>query len=260
MSSLSKRLPTFFLSHGGGPWSYMTGEMRELHSELEVSLKSLRGKLPADPKAILVISGHWEEQKFTISSSPKPPMIYDYSGFPPETYRVQYSAPGSPELAGRVQSLIQVGGQVGGMTARLSVAFPEARIPVVQVSIREDYDPETHLALGRALAPLRDEGVLIVGSGLSYHNLRRFDERARTASAEFDQWLRTTLLESEPAERTKQLRSWAGAPSARAAHPREDHLIPLMAAVGAAEGEKASLFYHEDDFFGGISVSSFQFG
>ena len=147
-----------------------------------------------------------------------------------------------------------------GVFAPLAVAYPAADVPVVQLSIRSDYDPQAHLNAGRALAPLRDEGVLILASGLSYHNLRQFDERARVPSREFDEWLTAALCGAKSEERNRLLRDWQRAPSARAAHPREDHLIPLMVAAGAAEQEACVRVYHEDAFFGGITVSSFRFG
>ena len=137
--------------------------------------------------------------------------------------------------------------------------YPEAQVPVLQLSMKKGYDPAAHLAAGRALAPLRDEGILIVGSGLSYHNLRAFGPQARQPSADFDAWLQDALVSASPAERAERLLTWEGAPAARMAHPREDHLIPLMVAVGAAENERGRCVYHEDSFFGGISVSSFMF-
>src|SRR5262249_33470291 len=138
---------------------------------------------------------------------------------------------------------------------------PEAEIPVIQVAIRADYDPESHLRLGRALAPLRDEGVLIVGSGSSYHNLRHFFDRSRRQeSVQFDSWLRDTLVENPPDTRSARLVEWDRAPSARVAHPQEDHLIPLHVAVGAAEQEPGQLIYHEQDFLGAIALSSYRFG
>lgn len=264
------RLPTFFISHGGGPWPWLEGSMREAMKNLRRSLEALPKELPEKPKAILMISGHWEEEGFAIMSSPNPGMLYDYGGFPAYTYQIKYPAPGSPELAARVHDLLSkagidsqldpVRGFDHGMFSPMAVSYPDADMPVVQLSIRNDYDPVAHLNLGRALAPLRDEGILIIGSGLSYHNLRSFDARAEKPSREFDAWLSETLVENSPEERKQRLLEWERAPSARLAHPQEDHLIPLMVAVGAAEEDSAIRFYHEDDFFGGISVSSFRFG
>src|SRR5512139_3286837 len=170
-----ERLPTYFLSHGGGPWPYLNGPFREHYRQLEASLKETARELGGKPRAILVVSGHWEAAEFTVMANPHPGMIYDYSGFPEHTYAVQYSAPGSPELAGRVQGLLAAAGIAArldetrgfdhGCFAPLAVMYPDADVPVVQLSLKAGYDPQAHLAAGRSLAPLRDEGVLILGSG-----------------------------------------------------------------------------------------------
>jgi aromatic ring-opening dioxygenase catalytic subunit (LigB family) len=219
---------------------------------------------------VLMISGHWEERQFSLMAAEKPPMVYDYGGFPPHTYSISYPAPGAPALAAQVKALIETAGLPSALDAQrgfdhgafttLFPMYPEADVPVVQLSMLQGYDPAVHLALGRALAPLRDEDVLIVGSGLSYHNLRAFGPAAKAASSRFDAWLQQTLLQATPAERSALLLHWSEAPAARQAHPREDHLIPLMVAVGAAEGEAGSLIYHEADFMGGVTASSFRFG
>ena len=265
----STRLPTYFISHGGGPWPYMEDRRRALHI-LEDSLKDIPRQIGVVPKAVLVISGHWEAPQFSVMASPHPPMVYDYYGFPEHTYHVKYSAPGSPEVAARVRDLIVAAGMKAqldpeqgfdhGTFTPLVVMYPEADVPVVQLSLKAGYDPAEHLALGRALAPLRDEGVLIVGSGLSYHNLRQFGPGARQVSKMFDDWLQKTLVGSEPRERVKRLLDWEHAPAARQAHPQEDHLVPLMVAVGAAEDEQAAVVYHEENLFGGVTASSFRFG
>ena len=264
-----KRLPTYFISHGGGPWPYMPALRRALH-QLEVSLVDIVRQIGGAPKAVLVISGHWEERSFTVSSGERPGMIYDYSGFPPETYDVVYPAPGSPALAQRVVELaaergIQVASDAQrgfdhGTFTPLAVMFPAADVPIVQVSLKQGYDPAEHWALGEALAPLRDEGVLILGSGLSYHNLRQFGPGAAAPSASFDAWLQNTLVGGEIAARRQSMMHWDQAPAARQAHPREDHLVPLMAALGAAQQERGVTVYHEDNLFGGVTASSFRFG
>jgi aromatic ring-opening dioxygenase catalytic subunit (LigB family) len=262
------RLPTYFISHGGGPWPYM--DFRKKLHVLEASLKDIPRQIAAIPKALLVISGHWEADEFTVMASPHPPMVYDYSGFPEHTYHVKYSAPGLPQLAQRVQTLIVAAGMPARLDAQqgfdhgtftpLVIMYPEANVPVVQLSLKSGYDPAVHLSVGRALAPLRDEGVLIIGSGLSYHNLRQFGPGARQVSKTFDDWLQQTLVESTPRERETRLLAWSAAPAARQAHPREDHLIPLMVAVGAAESEIATVVYHEENLLGGVTASSFRFG
>jgi aromatic ring-opening dioxygenase catalytic subunit (LigB family) len=267
---MSSPLPTYFVSHGGGPWPYMKEQYGSTYDQLEASLVDIKRQIGVRPKAVLVITSHWEERDFMVSSGTAPVMIYDYGGFPAHTYQVQYKAPGSPELAQRVAGLIEASGHKAsldptrgfdhGTFSMLYPIYPEADVPVVQLSIKHGYDPLTHLEIGRALAPLRNEGVLIIGSGLSFHNLRQFGPSGRVASHEFDEWLQRTLLELAPAEREAALLRWSEAPSARMAHPREDHLLPLMVAVGAAENEAASCVYHEDAFFGSLAVSSFRFG
>jgi aromatic ring-opening dioxygenase catalytic subunit (LigB family) len=269
---MSARLPTFYLSHGGGPWPYMNAAARRPYARLEESLRELPRQLPRKPEAILIVSGHWEEREFAVMAGAAPPMVYDYGGFPEELYHIRYPAPGSPRLAQRAQSLIQQAdlparldaerGFDHGTYSLLAVTHPQADIPVVQVSLRADYDPAAHLRLGRALAPLRDEGVLIVGSGSSYHNLRRFfgPRVRREDAAQFDTWLRQTLVESAPAGRSERLLEWERAPAAREAHPQEDHLMPLHVVVGAAEEEPGRLVYSQDDFLGTIALSSYRFG
>lgn len=265
---MATRLPTYFISHGGGPWPWLPDRRQAMHS-LEVSLANMPKEIGVVPKAILMISGHWEENDFAVMSSPAPGMIYDYGGFPAFTYQIKYTAPGAPAVAARVHELLKAAGLPThldatrgfdhGVFAPMEIMYPQADVPLLQVAIHHSYDPEAHLALGRALAPLRDEGVLIVGSGLSYHNLRLFGPAGKLPSAEFDKWL-DGALNSEPQTRTALLKSWEEAPSARVCHPQEDHLIPLMAAVGAAENEKATRVYHDENVVGGITASSYRFG
>ena len=262
-------LPTYFLSHGGGPWPYIK-EMAQVFAPLAASLRALPAALPEPPRALLVVTAHWEGREFLFSSGDKPGMIYDYSGFPPHTYQITYGAPGEPELARRARSLLTNAGIEAslddsrgydhGTFVPLAVMYPKADVPVVQMSILKNYVPHIHIAAGRALAPLRREGVLILGSGLTYHNLGRFGARAQPESKAFDTWLDATLSISDVNTRMEKLLQWSQAPGARAAHPREDHLIPLFVALGAAEGEAATQIYHEEAFMGGITVSSYRFG
>ena len=263
-------LPTYFVSHGGGPWPFMKEQNGGSYDRLESSLIDIPRQIGTQPKAVLVITAHWEAPEFTISSSASPTMIYDYGGFPAHTYQIRYPAPGSPALAQLVAGLIEGAGHKArldpergldhGTFSMLYPIYPAADVPVVQLSLKLGFDPLTHIEIGRALAPLRSEGVLILGSGLSYHNLRQFGSGGAAASHAFDGWLQQTLLQSAPAEREARLIEWEKAPSARLAHPREEHLLPLMVALGAAEHEAARCVYHEDDFFGGLAVSSFRFG
>lgn len=262
-------LPTYYLSHGGGPWPFMKEQFGGQYDRLEASLQDIPRQLGVTPKAVLVVSAHWEGAQFEVSAAAQPPMLYDYYGFPAHTYQVQYRAPGAPALAARVKALLDGAGHPArldpergfdhGTFCALYPIYPRADVPVVQLSIRRDYDPLAHVEAGRALAALRREGVLIVGSGLSYHNLRLFGPAGGAASHQFDAWLRESMALA-PAERLARLLAWQQAPAARQAHPREDHLLPLMTVLGAAEDEAASTVYHEDDFFGALAVSSFRFG
>ncbi len=262
-------LPSYFLSHGGGPWPFMMDQVGHLYGQLDAALRDMPRQLGVTPKAVLVITAHWEERDFTLSSSARPPMIYDYGGFPPHTYEVQYNAPGSPQLAAQVKQLLDAGGfpaqldaQRGfdhGTFSAMYPIYPDADVPIVQMSLKRGLDPLTHLEVGRLLAPLREQGVLIVGSGLSYHNLRAFNAQGAAASHAFDGWLRATMA-LPPRERTARLLEWEQAPAARMAHPREEHLLPLMVALGAAEYGAAAVPYHEEAFMGALAVSSFRFG
>jgi aromatic ring-opening dioxygenase catalytic subunit (LigB family) len=263
------RLPTYFISHGGGPWPWMKAEMGNTYAKLEAALADMPRQIGRKPAAVLMLSAHWEAPAFTVQATAQPGMVYDYGGFPPHTYQVHYRSPGAPAVAQRVQALLQAAGlpvavdaERGydhGMFSPMQAIYPQADVPVLQLSLKRGLDPAEHLALGRALAPLRDEDVLIVGSGLSYHNLRAFGPQAAAPSKAFDDWLWQTLGRAS-AQRSQALVDWEQAPAARIAHPREEHLIPLMVAVGAAEGEQAARVYHESDFVGGLSVSSYRFG
>jgi aromatic ring-opening dioxygenase catalytic subunit (LigB family) len=262
-------LPTYFISHGGGPWPWMK-EQAGGYAQLAASLQAMSATLPAPPKAILMVSAHWEEANFTVQATAQPGMIYDYSGFPAHTYEVQYPAPGAPDVAAQVTALLEQAGipvaqdaQRGfdhGTFSPLAVMYPQANIPVLQLSLKQGLDPEAHLAAGRALRPLRDGGILIVGSGLSYHNLRELGPRGQVPSAAFDAWLQNSVVQASPMEREDRLRAWATAPAARQAHPREEHLLPLMLAVGAAGDDSGTCVYHEATFLGAVTVSSFRFG
>ncbi len=265
------RMPVYFISHGGGPWSFMDETARAPYAMLAAELADIPRQVGRTPAAVLMISAHWEEPQFTLTAHPAPPMIYDYGGFPDYTYQIRYDAPGAPALAARARQLIDAAGLPAALDAArgfdhgaftpLKVMYPHADVPVVQLSLKQGLDPATHLALGRAIAPLRDEQVLIVGSGLSYHNLRQFfSPRGWGPSREFDAWLNDAVVGAPPAERERRLLEWEQAPAARAAHPREEHLLPLMVAAGAAGEDRAALSYHETAFLGGLTISNYFFG
>ena len=220
-----------------------------------------------------MISAHWEAPQFTVQRNPAPPLLFDYYGFPPHTYELGWPAPGSPGLAERVAERLTTAGLPCAFDTRrgfdhgvfvpLKVAFPDANIPCVQLSLRSDLDPAIHLEAGRALAPLRDEGVLIVGSGNSYHNLGVMMRAMRgqtpgVRGLEFDAWLTETVTHPHASERDRLLLEWCRAPGARDAAPREEHLIPLHVAAGAGGGDRGVKIF-EDRVLGGVE-SAFRFG
>jgi aromatic ring-opening dioxygenase catalytic subunit (LigB family) len=269
MTNPADRMPVVYIPHGGGPWPFVDtgiGAQAELDA-LAAYLRGLSAIPTSKPTALLVISAHWEAPVPTVMTSAHPPMLYDYYGFPPESYRITWPAPGHPALAARVQALL---GDAGFSTAAddqrgfdhgtfvpLKLAYPDADVPAFQLSLKQGLDPEAHLAIGRALAPLRREGVFLVGSGMSYHNLRAFGPQAAPVSEAFDAWLRGAATE-EPDERDRRLADWTSAPSARQAHPREEHLMPLMVIAGAAGADRGRRAY--DGTILGLRVSAYSYG
>jgi aromatic ring-opening dioxygenase catalytic subunit (LigB family) len=262
---MKTRMPVAFFPHGGGPWPFVDlgiGSKAELDA-LAAYLRSIHQ--PA--KALLVVSAHWEEAVPTVMTSEHPPMLYDYYGFPPEAYEITWPAPGHPALASRVRDLLGAAGfetkadpERGydhGTFVPLKLAYPDANVPVVQLSLKQGLDPREHLAMGRALAPLRDEGVYIVGSGMTYHNLRAFAPSAKPVSEAFDTWL-SAAATSAPKERDERLSEWSAAPSARLAHPREEHLLPLMVIAGAAGDDRGVRAY--DGTIRDLRLSAYHYG
>lgn len=236
--------------------------------QLAEFLRGVPDLLPAGVEQIVVVSGHHESDRVEITSTPAPDLLFDYYGFPEHTYRLRYPAPGSPELATRIGALLDGAGIANrcdehrgldhGVFVPFMLAFPDATKPIVQVSMRHDLDPRFHLAVGQALTPLRDEGVLVVGSGMSYHNMRAFgSSRAIADSERFDAWL-TAACTGPPTTRDAALSAWEAAPAARAAHPREEHLIPLMVTAGAAVGERGHRIFSGEAM--GARISAFAFG
>ncbi len=261
-----KRQPTFFLCHGGGPWPWMQGPLRQMLRNLEKGLCEVPSQLPAKPSAILVVSSHWEEKAFSFTSSPAPGMVYDYHGFPPETYRIRYASPGAPALASRAADLLRAAGCHAALSdsqgydhstySLMQPMYPQADIPVVQMSLQSSMAPGDHLRAGAALAPLRDENVLIIGSGMSIHGR---EASMATASPPFDEWLHDAVLSADGERRQQALAAWEDAPYARDVHPTADHLLPLLVAAGAAQNDPATCIYRER-LMGTVAVSSFRFG
>ena len=262
------RMPVYFLSHGGGPWPYVEG-MRQQFAKTEREFRALPERLPSKPKAVLVITGHWEADEFTVSSAGYPPMVYDYHGFPAHTYHIKYPAPGSPHLASRVKTLLSNAGFSAkedsgrgfdhGTFVPLALMYPNADVPIVMLSLKSGYNPQEHIRVGQALQPLRDEGVLIIGSGLTYHNMKGFGKEESTPIAEaFENYLNKAIEQDDAKVRNDMLAKWEAAPGARLAHPREDHLIPLMVVVGAAGNDKGRPVFI--DHVMKVPMASYEFG
>jgi len=264
------RLPTLYIPHGGGPCFFMDWTMgpADTWDQMGAWLKGLGQAVGEKPKALLIVSAHWEEEDFTVTGAADPDLIYDYYGFPPHTYALTYDAPGSPTLAADVRDLLSEAGFPSwsdetrgldhGVFVPFKLVYPEADIPVVQLSLKAGLEPGAHVDAGRALAPLRDQGVLIVGSGMSYHNMAGFMAGDAPSGADvFDRWL-TETVESDPARRADRLRHWEDAPAARDAHPREEHLIPLMVAAGAGAEDRGQCIY--SDRVMGAALSGYRFG
>jgi aromatic ring-opening dioxygenase catalytic subunit (LigB family) len=264
-------LPTFFIPHGGGPCFFMDpdgGPADPMWQPMQRHLAGLIDSLPERPKAILLVSGHWEEDRVTVHTGNGQPLLFDYYGFPEHTYRLRWDAPGSPEVAARAKELLEDAGfPVGeerergwdhGVFIPMKVAVPGADIPLVQLSLRKDLDPAAHIAIGRALAPLRDEGVLIVGSGMSFHNLRARGPQVTPVADEWDAALVDAVTDPDPVRRAARVSAWGTLPHAHFAHPREEHLLPLMVALGAG-GEGPVVADYRDHVMG-WAVSGFRFG
>lgn len=264
------KMPTWYIPHGGGPCFFMEWNPPHAWDRMADFLRNAASTLPRMPSAIVMVSAHWLEPKFSVTRAPQPSLIYDYYGFPPHTYELKYPAPGAPDLADRiVQALSAAGVPAGadaqrgfdhGMFIPLKLMFPDADIPVVQLSLHESVDPAIHLAAGRALETLREQGVLIVGSGMSFHNMRAYgNPQYGPVSDVFDEWL-TQAVQASPEARDALLTNWAQAPGARHCHPprAEEHLIPLMTVAGAA-GRDAGQKVFSDRVLE-TTLSAFAFG
>ncbi|MGA2547634.1 MAG: class III extradiol ring-cleavage dioxygenase [Rectinemataceae bacterium] len=269
----AKKLPVIYIPHGGGPWHVMKDSFGDGsgYEGLEAYLRGLGAEFKDKIESILVISAHWEEARPTLHFGKSPGMLYDYGGFPDYTYKIVWPAPGDPGLAGRAASLLASAGIVTGREEErgydhgtfvpMMLSFPEAKLPVAQLSLVKGLDPELHFEVGKALEPLREEGVLIIGSGMSYHNMRGFmsgDPRVMAVSRLFDDWLAETVAIADPEERRKRLVDWKRAPGGLECHPRSEHLVPLFVMAGAAGADHGRRDYSAELM--GVQVSSHRFG
>ncbi len=255
-------LPSIFVSHGAPTLPLDDIPARDF-------LRGLGAALPR-PKAILVASAHWETAAPAVSLATKPETIHDFTGFPRELYAISYPAPGAPDVAAKAAALldaagIATAGDAGqgldhGAWVPLMLAYPDAKIPVAQIAIQPQLGPAHHIAVGRALAPLRSEGVLIVGSGGAVHNLRALAWQGSDAiepwARDFDDWLGAKLEAGDEAALADYR---AQAPNARQAHPRDEHLIPVFLAYGAGgKGAKATRI-HSSFTMGALSMAAYSF-
>ena len=269
-ANASAKMPTWFIPHGGGPCFFMDWNPPDAWNRMGDFLRNVAATLPRTPKAIVMVSAHWLTPNFAVTSGARPELIYDYYGFPAHTYELKYPAPGAPALADQiVKTLTDAGIASGadagrgfdhGMFIPLKLIFPQADIPVVQLSMHQSLDPERHLRTGRALQALREQDVLIIGSGMSFHNMRAYgNPQYGPVSDVFDAWL-TKAVESSPQERHRLLANWEQAPGARDCHPAraEEHLLPLMTVAGAA-GDDAGRKVFSDRVME-TTLSAFSFG
>jgi aromatic ring-opening dioxygenase catalytic subunit (LigB family) len=258
-------LPTFYIPHGGGPCFFMD-DPQGTWTGMAQFLRKLPDTLPAQPAAILIVSGHWESDGFLLTASNKPPLVFDYYGFPPHTYQLRYDAPGAPALAAQVAQLLGDAGFTAHLDAQrgldhgvfvpLKVVYPDAHIPVVELSLDARLDAALHVAAGQALMPLREQGVLIIGAGMSFHNLRALgDPRVTPYALQFDDWL-NGVASLPAAERADALTRWDEAPAAHICHPRHEHLLPLMVAAGASAAPGVRIFNEQ---VLGAMISGFRF-
>lgn len=249
-----KQKTVLYLSHGGGPMPLLGDSS---HQEMVDTLKRI-ATLIEKPKAILVISAHWEANTPTITSGATPSLIYDYGGFPPESYEIQYPCAGEPELAKSVNESLSVAGIDAlrdphrgfdhGLFVPLKIMYPEADIPCVQLSLDHSLDPRRHIAIGKAIKHLSWDNLLVIGSGFSFHNMRAFfvpgEDESNKKNKAFDQWLRSTMVDKDISEieREKLLMNWSQAPYAKFCHPREEHLLPLHVCYGLTGRSSDSVF------------------
>lgn len=275
--------PIFFISHGGGPCFFMedsSGLFSEMdkHSETAKFYKNFFKHAQVNlegVKGIVVISAHWEESQPTVQTNLKPPLYYDYYGFPDETYELKYPAPGDPQLARRVTDLLKAAnfntqeddqrGYDHGVFIPLKLMIPEANIPIIQLSLISSLNSKAHINMGKALAPLREEGIMIIASGQVTHNLGSLRRASPQTPVQqyvknFVGWTTDAVTNPKysPKERLDLLENFQKAPSVKEAHPRAEHYVPILVAAGAAEGQVGKLVY-DKVILGHMSLACYQF-
>ena len=256
-----------FFPHGGGPLPLLN---EPGHAAMNRFLRSFAQTI-AKPEAIIIISAHWEEPVVTVTAAAAPTLLFDYYGFPAETYEYEYPAPGNPGLAGRVQGLLQQAGincnldhERGfdhGVFVPLMLMYPSADIPCIQISLAASLDAAEHIRIGKALVELKSENLLILGSGFSFHNMEALmskrDDSIDPRNQEFETWLAEACSDPDlsEAEREQRLTGWESAPHARYCHPREEHLLPLQVCYGIGQSAAKRVFKEP---VAGFTASAYQ--
>jgi 4,5-DOPA dioxygenase extradiol len=251
---MSERATILYIPHGGGPLPLLNDPA---HAELNRFLRAYPASI-SRPDVIVVISAHWEESEITITSAAAPALLFDYFGFPQETYEYRYPAPGQPQLAGRVHDCLQQAGIESrlddkrgfdhGLFVPLMLMYPGADIPCIQISLSASLDAALHLRIGKALASLKQENFLVLGSGFSFHNMQALiskrDDTIDPRNQAFEDWLEQTCtdIDLSEAQREQRLADWQSAPHARYCHPREEHLLPLQVCYGMGQGPARQVF------------------
>lgn len=251
---MKRKKNILYISHGGGPLPLLDDIS---HKEMVACLQEISTKIDK-PSAIILVSAHWEEMVPTITSGANPSLIYDYYGFPEESYSIKYPCRGEPILASQINNvLLEAGfeskldeerGFDHGLFVPLKIMYPDADIPCVELSLLNSLDPDEHLKIGMALQKLEYENLLVIGSGFSFHNMKAFFAtetiESKTKNESFENWLLETCSSSsiDENERMRRLSMWDKAPSARYIHPREEHLLPLHVCYGLAQQSCSETF------------------
>ncbi|NML43666.1 dioxygenase [Ramlibacter sp. G-1-2-2] len=257
------KTPVLFISHGAPTFALEPGR-------LGPRLTQAGDQLPR-PKAVLVVSPHWMTRGLRVATTAAPETVHDFGGFPRELYTLQYPAPGAPALAARTVEVLRAAGWPAeadegqgldhGAWVPLRYLYPEADVPVFQLSLPAGLAPEQAYALGQALQPLREEGVLVVGSGSLTHNLYEFrshgDDFEAAYAREFAAWVRQVV---EARDDAQLLRTLDIAPHAQRAHPTTEHFLPLLVAAGAAQGDEQVETLEGGITYGVLSMDSYLFG
>lgn len=272
----SPRFPVYYIPHGGGPCFFIKpedmppGMPRGVWNPMADYLRGIDAAISQRPKAVIVVTAHWMTPRPTFGNAATHELLYDYYGFPDYTYQFDYPAKGAPDIARRAAELLEAAGIPAdlddtrgidhGVFVPFMLIYPDADVPIIPMSLQENLDAQQHRLIGEALAPLRDEDILIVGSGMSFHNMRALMTGSLdSTAADFTTWL-SDAAQSPQQDRDAALDHWLDAPGARASHPvgGEEHLLPLMVAAGAGGDDSGRETF--TGMIGPTGVSGFTFG